>query len=75
MTHAKTQPEKYLKTIFMWYTPLMIIEKVELTNFRNHKDTALALSPGVNVLVGKNAQGKTNLLEAVVGGERTKIRR
>jgi len=43
----------------------MIIERVELTNFRNHKDTVLALSSGVNVLVGKNAQGKTNLLEAV----------
>ena len=43
----------------------MYIEKVELRNFRNHKDTALLLSPGVNVLVGKNAQGKTNLLEAV----------
>jgi len=43
----------------------MNIEKVELTNFRNHKDTVIALSPGVNVLVGKNAQGKTNLLEAV----------
>jgi len=43
----------------------MIIERVELTNFRNHKDTAITLSPGVNVLVGKNAQGKTNLLEAI----------
>jgi len=43
----------------------MIIEKVELTNFRNHQDTSLVLSPGVNVLVGRNAQGKTNLLEAV----------
>jgi len=43
----------------------MHIESVELTNFRNHKHTVIALSPGVNVLVGKNAQGKTNLLEAV----------
>jgi len=43
----------------------MNIEKVELANFRNHKDTVIALSQGVNVLVGKNAQGKTNLLEAV----------
>jgi DNA replication and repair protein RecF len=43
----------------------MIIEKVELANFRNHRDTSIVLSPGVNVLVGKNAQGKTNLLEAV----------
>lgn len=43
----------------------MIIQKVELARFRNHKETALELSPGVNVLAGKNAQGKTNLLEAV----------
>jgi len=43
----------------------MNIERVELTNFRNHKNTSLELSPGTNVLVGKNAQGKTNLLEAV----------
>lgn len=43
----------------------MIIEKVEVTNFRNHRDSVLELSPGVNILVGKNAQGKTNLLEAV----------
>ena len=43
----------------------MIIDRVELANFRNHKETALALSPGVNILVGSNAQGKTNLLEAV----------
>ena len=43
----------------------MLIEKLTLQNFRNHRDTSLALSPGVNVLVGRNAQGKTNLLEAV----------
>lgn len=43
----------------------MLIQRVELINFRNHKNTVLELSPGVNVLVGENAQGKTNLLEAV----------
>lgn len=43
----------------------MVIEKVELANFRNHLDTVLMLSPGINVLVGKNAQGKTNSLEAI----------
>jgi len=43
----------------------MVIQRVELTNFRNYKSTLLELSPGVNVLVGKNAQGKTNLLEAI----------
>lgn len=43
----------------------MLIQRVELINFRNHKNTVLELSPGVNVLVGENAQGKTNLLEAI----------
>ena len=36
-----------------------------LQNFRNHKVSVLNLSPGINVLVGDNAQGKTNLLEAI----------
>lgn len=43
----------------------MIIQKVVLKNFRNYKELELELAPGVNVLMGENAQGKTNLLEAV----------
>jgi DNA replication and repair protein RecF len=43
----------------------MNIEKVQVANFRNHAGSTLELSPGINVLVGRNAQGKTNLLEAV----------
>lgn len=43
----------------------MHIQSVELINFRNHKNTVLELSLGANVLVGENAQGKTNLLEAI----------
>ena len=34
-------------------------------NFRNHTHSTLELGAGVNVLVGPNAQGKTNLLEAI----------
>lgn len=34
-------------------------------NFRNYADATVLLSPGLNVVVGDNAQGKTNLLEAV----------
>jgi len=41
------------------------IKTIALQNFRNHRSTVLALGPGVNVLVGDNAQGKTNLLEAI----------
>ena len=43
----------------------MIVEKLELTNFRNYKELHLDLSENVNILYGDNAQGKTNVLEAV----------
>lgn len=47
------------------YTVCMIIKSLAVSNFRNHDKTFINLSPGVNVFLGKNAQGKTNLLEAV----------
>ena len=43
----------------------MIIRGVEIVNFRNIARAALRFSPGANVVTGKNAQGKTNLLEAL----------
>ena len=43
----------------------MHIEKIELQNFRNYKNLELEFSKNVNLILGKNAQGKTNLLEAV----------
>lgn len=43
----------------------MLIKSIDLKNFRNYKALHLDLDPGVNVLYGDNAQGKTNLLEAV----------
>ena len=50
----------------------MYVERLELVDFRSYPEARLPLSPGVHVLVGPNAQGKTNLLEAVhylaVGG-------
>lgn len=41
------------------------LTQLELHNFRNHTATTLKLASGVNLLVGPNAQGKTNLLEAI----------
>ena len=38
---------------------------IELTNFRNIEDEKISFSDGINVLWGKNAQGKSNALEAV----------
>ena len=43
----------------------MILEELYLRDFRNYAEETVALSPGVNLIVGDNAQGKTNLLEAV----------
>lgn len=43
----------------------MILEKLELLNFRNYTRQDVELSPGRNLIIGRNAQGKTNLLEAV----------
>jgi DNA replication and repair protein RecF len=43
----------------------MHIKHLSLSNFRNYSTLELALSPGVNLLVGKNGQGKTNLAEAI----------
>lgn len=43
----------------------MIIKSLKLINFRNYKSLDINFSPEINSLVGKNAQGKTNLLEAI----------
>ena len=41
------------------------LRALRLINFRNYADDAVLLGPGLNVVVGDNAQGKTNLLEAI----------
>jgi len=43
----------------------MNIRRLEAENFRNLKDLSCDFAPGVNVICGANAQGKTNLLESV----------
>ena len=44
----------------------MNIHNLTLHNFRNYSTLSLDLDAGVNLIVGDNAQGKTNLLEAVI---------
>jgi DNA replication and repair protein RecF len=41
----------------------MIITKIKADGFKNLKNVDIDLSPGLNLFVGENAQGKTNLLE------------
>ncbi|AEV94343.1 DNA replication/repair protein RecF [Pediococcus claussenii] len=43
----------------------MYLETLELHNFRNYDDLNVEFGSGVNVLLGENAQGKTNLLESI----------
>jgi DNA replication and repair protein RecF len=41
------------------------LASLQLTHFRNYNELTAAFSPGLNVIFGDNAQGKTNLLEAI----------
>ena len=43
----------------------MHVKHLTLSNFRNYESVELPLATGVNLLVGKNGQGKTNLAEAI----------
>ena len=43
----------------------MIIQRLELVDFRNYSAATFELTPGTTVVVGDNGQGKTNLTEAI----------
>lgn len=43
----------------------MYVKKLEVRNYRNYVALALELNRGLNVFVGENAQGKTNIAEAI----------
>lgn len=43
----------------------MRIEKINIKNFRKFKDLDMEFQPGVNILIGDNAAGKTSILEAL----------
>lgn len=43
----------------------MNVKELTLYNFRNFTNLKLSLSPGVNIFLGNNGQGKTNLLESI----------
>lgn len=43
----------------------MLIEKLELENFRSHKDTKIDLNQGITLILGENGAGKSSILEAI----------
>ncbi|MGX7031944.1 DNA replication/repair protein RecF [Pediococcus argentinicus] len=43
----------------------MYLKTLQLHNFRNYSELEVQFGPGINVLLGENAQGKTNLLESI----------
>ncbi|MBQ3611996.1 MAG: DNA replication/repair protein RecF [Firmicutes bacterium] len=43
----------------------MYIKEIELKDFRNYKELRTSFSKNVNIFLGNNAQGKTNLLEGI----------
>ena len=43
----------------------MFVNKITVRNFRNHTSKTIEFAPGVNVVSGENASGKTNLVEAI----------
>jgi DNA replication and repair protein RecF len=43
----------------------LYVKSLDLLNFRNYEKLSLTLDPGINIFYGANAQGKTNILEAV----------
>lgn len=53
----------------------MFIEKLALNNFRNYSEEEISFSEGINILYGDNAQGKTNILEAIYMTATTKSHR
>ena len=53
----------------------MIINRIELTDYRNYERLELDFDKGTNILFGDNAQGKTNILEAIYVASTTKSHR
>ncbi len=53
----------------------MIIKSLELADYRNYDSLSISFDKGVNILCGDNAQGKTNILEAVYLAATTKSHR
>ena len=43
----------------------MIVRQLNLRNYRNYEKAQIVFDPGMNLITGNNAQGKTNLIESL----------
>ncbi|MDD6101953.1 MAG: DNA replication/repair protein RecF [Clostridiales bacterium] len=50
----------------------MLVNSLKLKNFRNYDELSVNFSKGINIFYGDNAQGKTNLIEAIMVAATTK---
>lgn len=53
----------------------MFINSLELSHYRNYNNLSITFNPGITILYGDNAQGKTNILEAIYISGTTKSHR
>ena len=44
----------------------MFISHLSLSTFRSYKSLELALNPGINIFIGRNGEGKTNIIESIL---------
>jgi DNA replication and repair protein RecF len=67
MGMTRTITSTYCNLICLCVSRLLAVwvEKLDVTNWRNHARTTVNFTPGVTVLIGPNGQGKTNLVEAL----------
>ena len=49
----------------LWILDIMIIKNIKLVNYRNYNSLNLDFIDKINIIIGNNAQGKTNILESI----------
>ncbi len=68
-TFSSAQKGAFLPPLFLYHDLFeelsMQVKKLSLDHFRNYESCVFEPGPGINLIVGENAQGKTNLLEAI----------
>lgn len=66
-----------MRLVIIWAFLLIILKltKLKLINFRNYSNLNIKFSNNMNIFIGNNAQGKTNLLESIVFLSLTKSHR